>query len=73
MTIQINAGSVPIPASSRLVSLLMTEWPHIIVRRFDHWSRCSTDPSIRRNGRAVSVAMFSFATARQKMVVDQVR
>ena len=30
--------------------------PHMIARRFDPWSRSSTDPAIRRNGRAVTVA-----------------
>jgi len=34
--------------------------PRIIAARFGHWSRCSNDPAIRRDGRAVTVANVRF-------------
>jgi len=34
--------------------------PHIIAARFDHWPLAVTDPAIRRNGRAVTVANVRF-------------
>jgi len=45
--------------------------PHIIAARFDHWSRCSTDPAIRgdRSFHAFTVTVRRFTSSADRRIV----